>query len=88
MCGSKKPKKKKKFKRRRKKEERKGTGVPWWHSGLRIHCCHCCGTGSIPGIVEKKKKEKGKEGGRESEKQQIRKQVRVFPLWRSRNKSN
>ena len=29
-------------------------GVPWWHSGLRTCCCHCCGsgycccTGSIP----------------------------------------
>ena len=30
-------------------------GVPLWHSGLRIWCCHCsslghcCGAGSIPG---------------------------------------
>ena len=31
-------------------------GVPWWLSGLRIWCCHCCGsscccgTGLIPGL--------------------------------------
>ena len=30
-------------------------GVPWWHSRLRIQCCHCCGSdhccglGLIPG---------------------------------------
>ena len=23
-------------------------GVPWWHSRLRIWCCHCCSTGLIP----------------------------------------
>ena len=23
-------------------------GVPWWLSGLRIWCYHCCGTSSIP----------------------------------------
>ena len=22
-------------------------GVPWWPSGLRIWCCHCCGSGLI-----------------------------------------
>ena len=21
------------------------TGVPWWGGGLRIQCCHCCGSG-------------------------------------------
>lgn len=32
-------------------------GVPLWHGGLRISCCHscgllvrCCGVGSIPGL--------------------------------------
>ena len=23
--------------------------IPWWHSGLRIWHCHCCGAGLIPG---------------------------------------
>lgn len=25
----------------------KGQGVPWWHIGLRISCCHCWGMGSL-----------------------------------------
>ena len=25
-------------------------GVLLWHSGLRIQHCHCCGTGSVPGL--------------------------------------
>ena len=25
------------------------TGVPWWLTGLRIRCCHCCGVSSILG---------------------------------------
>ena len=25
-------------------------GVPWWLSGLRSQCCHCCGSGLIPGL--------------------------------------
>ena len=41
-------------------------GIPWWLSGLRIQCCLCCGTGSVPGtellratgLTKKKKKEK------------------------------
>ena len=24
-------------------------GVTWWLSGLKICCCHCCGSASIPG---------------------------------------
>ena len=39
-------------------------GGPWWHSGLRICCCHSCGAGLIPhlgtsthhGCGKKKKK--------------------------------
>ena len=36
--------------------EKSTTGVPLWLSGLRIWCCHCCGsgycsgTGSVPGL--------------------------------------
>ena len=26
------------------------SGVPWWLIRLRIQCCHCCGSGSIPGL--------------------------------------
>ena len=37
-------------------------GAPWWLSGLRIQHCHCCGTGSIPGLgnlqIRGKKKKK------------------------------
>ena len=41
-----------------------GIRFPWWHSGLRIWCCHCCGLGSTPGLgtglwVEPKKKMAG-----------------------------
>ena len=25
------------------------SGVPWWGSGLRIQCCHCCGLGCSGG---------------------------------------
>ena len=28
---------------------KKTKGVRLWHSGLRMQCCHCCGTSSIPG---------------------------------------
>ena len=29
----------------------KNIGVPWWFSGLRIQCRHCCGSGMlIPGL--------------------------------------
>ena len=27
------------------KKEKKQTGVSWWLSGLRIQCCHLCGSG-------------------------------------------
>ena len=26
-------------------------GVPWWLSGVRILCCHCCGSGYCHGVV-------------------------------------
>ena len=38
------------------KEKNAFNDVPWWCSGLRIWCCHCCGSGlccgtaSIPGL--------------------------------------
>ena len=25
-------------------------GVSWWLNRIRIGCCHCCGTGLIPGL--------------------------------------
>ena len=53
----KRPKKKKKEKKRKKEriknpnktKQNKTKGGLWWHSGLWIQYCHCCGTGSIPG---------------------------------------
>ena len=45
--------------------QRHKQGVPWWFSRLRIWCCHCCGTGSVPVLgnsichgCDKKKKKK------------------------------
>lgn len=26
------------------------SGVPWWLSGRRIRCCHCCGSGHCSGL--------------------------------------
>ena len=28
----------------------KSSGAPCWHRRLRIRRCHCCGSGSIPGL--------------------------------------
>ena len=44
------------------------SGFPWWLSGLRIQHCHCCDSGSTPGLEiskchgcsQKKKKERRK----------------------------
>ena len=35
-------------------------GVPWWPSGFRIWCCHCCGAGSTPGPGTSTGHEQGK----------------------------
>lgn len=61
-CSPKKTKKKK-------KKKRWVLGVPWWHGGLRIWCCHFGGMASIPSqelaqatsVAKKKKKERKKE---------------------------
>ena len=57
--------------------ERRGKkGVSWWLSGLRVQCCHYCGTNLIPSIPDPgisishrqgKKKKKEEEGEREQE---------------------
>ena len=42
--------------------------MAWWLSGLKIQCCHCCGSGSILGLgtsechgCSQKKKKAGQE---------------------------
>ena len=33
--------------------QKMGQGIPWWCSGLKIWCCHCCGSGhsSSAGLI-------------------------------------
>ena len=38
----------------------KNFGVPWWVNELRIWCCNCCRTGSIPDLGTYKWRKKSK----------------------------
>ena len=38
-----------KSKKQNKTKQKKLLGIPWWPGGLRIQCCHCCGSGHCCG---------------------------------------